>query len=222
MEFRSDCLRCHGALTDDGPAYHCAQDCTYCASCARTIRFVCPNCGGEVVRRPHRAPLGPGASPPEPAPASEVTVRRVGVEALDAIAPLFDAYRQFYEQAPDPAGARRFLADRLGQEESIVLLAEEGGRPVGFVQLYPTFSSVSLGPVQILNDLFVDPSARRRGVGRALLDAARAEGLAADAHYLELSTAVDNPAQRLYEACGWTLDREFLHYELLPPKGPSP
>jgi GNAT superfamily N-acetyltransferase len=77
------------------------------------------------------------------------------------------------------------------------------------------FSSVSLGPIYVLNDLFVDPSARRQGVAAQLLEAARKFGEGTGAHYLELSTAVDNPAQRLYEAGDWTLDREFLHYELL-------
>jgi ribosomal protein S18 acetylase RimI-like enzyme len=98
------------------------------------------------------------------------------------------------------------------------LVADQGGVAVGFVQLYPLFSSVSLGPIYVLNDLFVDPKARGQGAGGRLLEAARAYGEHAGAHYLELSTAVDNPAQRLYEAWGWVLDREFLYYELMLPR----
>jgi GNAT superfamily N-acetyltransferase len=133
--------------------------------------------------------------------------------------PLFDAYRQFYEQPSDEAAGERFLAERLLRDESVVFLAEEGGVAVGFMQLYPLFSSISLGRVYLLNDLFVPPAARRKGVGALLLDAARAWGKREGAHYLELSTAADNPAQRLYEACGWLEDREFLYYEL-PLRGP--
>lgn len=143
-----------------------------------------------------------------------ISVRRATLTDLDTVAPLFDAYRQFYEQPPDLSASRRFLSDRLSRAESIVLVAEEGKTAVGFTQLYPLFSSISLGPTQVLNDLFVHPNVRRRGVGELLLSAAHDYGRKNGMHYLELSTAVDNPAQRLYEACGWVMDREFLHYEL--------
>jgi ribosomal protein S18 acetylase RimI-like enzyme len=143
------------------------------------------------------------------------TIRPATPKDIEAIAPLFDAYRQFYEQPPDLPASRRFLEERLSRNESKVLVAEKDGAAVGFTQLYPLFSSVSLGPVYLLNDLFVQPTARRHGVGERLLEASRSLGTRAGIHYLELSTAVDNPAQRLYEKTGWTLDREFLHYELL-------
>jgi GNAT superfamily N-acetyltransferase len=145
-------------------------------------------------------------------------VRRATVGDVASIAPLFDAYRQFYEQTPDPEAARRFLTDRLVRRESVVLVAEVDGLAAGFAQLYPMFSSISLGPIYILNDLFVGPEGRRKGVGRRLLEAARALGKDVGAHYLELATAVDNPAQHLYEASGWLPDREFLHYELPLPR----
>ena len=127
---------------------------------------------------------------------------------------LFDAYRQFYEQPSDVAAAEKFLGDRLDREESVAFIAEDGGKAVGFMQLYPLFSSISLGRVYVLNDLFVAPDARRKGVGVLLLATARSWGDREGAHYLELSTAVDNPAQHLYEAHGWVPDLEFLHYEL--------
>jgi hypothetical protein len=212
MEYRHECGRCHSSLTDGGSAYFCAHECTLCATCAREVRFVCPNCEGELVRRPRRGTL-PGSGPPPP-PSSEVTVRRALEADAEAVAPLFDGYRQFYRQAPDLPAARAFLRERLAHDQSVVLVAEDRGEMAGFTQLYPSFTSVSLGPIAVLNDLFVVPSHRRRGVGAGLLSAARAWGKEWGAHYLELSTAVDNPAQLLYEAAGWTLDREFLHYEL--------
>jgi ribosomal protein S18 acetylase RimI-like enzyme len=85
----------------------------------------------------------------------------------------------------------------------------------GFTQLYPSFSSVSLKPLWILNDLFVRSDIRRGGVGRALLDRARQDAVESGAKGLILSTAVTNkPAQTLYESCGWQRDDEFTHYYL--------
>ena len=214
MELKHACERCHAALSDDGPAYLCAQETTFCPTCYRRLAFNCPRCSGELVRRPRPGPLTPPPPHPPSAVEGSVNVRPATAGDLDAVAPLFDAYRQFYEQPPDLAASRRFLEDRLTRNESRIWLAEEGATALGFVQLYPLFSSVSLGPIYVLNDLFVGRKARGRGVGSRLLEAARAHGRASGAHYLELSTAVDNLARRLYESHGWALDREFLHYEL--------
>jgi N-acetylglutamate synthase-like GNAT family acetyltransferase len=222
MELRPECGRCQASLSADGPAYICAHDCTFCATCYRQLRYVCPNCTGELVRRPRLGPVGRRKPPAAQLPNAGFTVRRATVDDVDMVAPLFDAYRQFYDQPADLPASRAFLRDRLSRDESVVLVAEDAGIPVGFTQLYPMFSSVSLGPIYVLNDLFVAPNARQRGVGAQLLGAARALGGKEGAHYLELSTAVDNPAQRLYEDCDWVLDREFLHYELLLRKSPNP
>lgn len=146
---------------------------------------------------------------------STVRVRQAGSDDVDAIAPLFDAYRQFYDCAPDLGLARRYLAERLERAESVVLVAEDGAEPVGFTQLYPTFCSLDAGPIMVLYDLYVAPSARRSGAGRALLGAAADVGRAHGASRLELSTARTNTAaQRLYEATGWVRDDVFLHYSL--------
>ena len=144
-------------------------------------------------------------------------VRQAGPGDVDAVAPLFDAYRQFYQQSSDPALARAFIAERLARSESVIFLAERGGRAVGFVQLYPLFSSTAARPrrLWLLNDLFVAPSARGGGVARALLDRARRLGEETGAAGLELATARTNtPAQRLYESLGWRQDEQFLRYEL--------
>jgi GNAT superfamily N-acetyltransferase len=143
----------------------------------------------------------------------EVRSVRAELDDLDALIPLFDAYRRFYGQDSDLPGARAFLADRFKRGESVIFLAVVDGAIVGFTQLYPSFSSVSMRRLWVLNDLFVTPDARKSGAGRALLE--RAERWAAEtgAKGLTLSTQVTNlGAQRLYEACGWTKDDEFLHY----------
>ena len=142
------------------------------------------------------------------------TVCRASIEDLDRLVPLFDGYRQFYGQQSDLIVAHQFLADRLARSESVVLIAEgRDGAAVGFVQLFPTFSSIPAAPIYLLSDLFVTPAERRRGVGRLLLNAAAEAARAAGAVRLELSTAITNvPAQRLYESLGWKREEEFYQY----------
>ena len=144
-------------------------------------------------------------------------IGRAGSPDLDEVARLFDAYRQFYERPSEPERVRAFLTDRLRNQDSIILLArlELAGPAVGFTQLYPTFSSVSIGRAFVLNDLFVDPSSRARGVGEALLLAGARIGRETGALYLELETAITNlAAQRLYERLGWKRETAFHKYGL--------
>ena len=143
-----------------------------------------------------------------------VTLRRADANDLDTLAILFDAYRQFYKQPGDVVAARDFLAERIEQDESVLLIAEHAGATIGFVQLYPLFSSVRLGRTWLLNDLYVAPSARRLGCGRALLDAACAFARERGALGLELETGRDNiTAQALYRIAGWKLG-ENLHFHV--------
>src|SRR5262245_40511125 len=151
--------------------------------------------------------------------ASLLQLVRVTSEQVERIVPLFDAYRRFYGQPPDLDGARRFLAERLGRGESVIFAVVASGRALGFTQLYPSFSSVSLRPIWVFNDLFVAEDARRRGVGARLLRAARDHAVKTGAARLALSTAVTNTvAQALYERDGWRRDTAFLHYEYELPK----
>jgi GNAT superfamily N-acetyltransferase len=144
---------------------------------------------------------------------------RGGPGDVSRLVPLFDAYRQFYRQPPDPARAERFLRERLEAGESVIFLALEGDAPAGFVQLYPSFWSVAACRSWILNDLFVAPAFRGRGVGRALLDRARTHAEETGAGGMSLATQRTNAtAQRLYEAMGWLRDEEFFHYELELPR----
>jgi ribosomal protein S18 acetylase RimI-like enzyme len=143
-------------------------------------------------------------------------VREATILDLDILAPLFDAYRQFYRKPGDLELARRFLRDRLENGQSTVFLAiDTDGMAAGFTQLYPSFSSASAARIFILNDLFVEPRFRRMGAGAALLAAARVFAQAAGAVRLTLSTEVTNEsAQALYEACGWTRQTDFYVYNL--------
>ncbi len=136
-----------------------------------------------------------------------VTTHRAGPADLDALALLFDAYRQFYGQPGDVARARQWLRERLRFGESVVLLAKRAGTLAGFTQLYPMYSSVRTARTWILNDLYVDPSMRRNGVARALLDAATNFAREDGAAGISLETTRDNAAARaLYRAAGWQED----------------
>lgn len=134
---------------------------------------------------------------------------------VGALAPVFDAYRQFYKKASSEEAARRFLFARLSKGESVLFYAQNGEAVLGFVHLYPVFSSLSLERQWILSDLFVVPEARRHGVGHALMERARqfAESTRADGLMLETATTNFN-AQRLYERLGWKRDEEFYRYFL--------
>ncbi len=144
-------------------------------------------------------------------------IRRASGADLRTVAELFDGYRQFYGQSADYPRPEAFLRDRVTNHDSVVFLAidPQSGNGLGFVQLYPSFSSVAAQRIWILNDLFVAPAARQRGVGRALLDAARGHGVATGAKRLVLSTAATNrEAQALYESYGYKQEDVFLVYKL--------
>jgi ribosomal protein S18 acetylase RimI-like enzyme len=147
-------------------------------------------------------------------------VRAGAPEDLEELAALFDQYRQFYGQPPDLALAREFIGQRLARGDSRLLIAQgAGARIIGFCQLYPSLCSVAAGPILVLYDLFVVPAVRRRGAGRALLEAAAEHARASGAVRMELATARTNvPAQSLYESLGWVRDEVFLHYSLAIPR----
>ena len=142
-------------------------------------------------------------------------VRQATVEDLNLLVPLFDAYRRFYGQSSEPERARQFLLDRFAHNQSVIFVAFEGDAAIGFTQLYPSFSSVSMARIFILNDLFVAPEARGCGAGSALLESASEYGRRVGALRLVLSTGVGNTtAQSLYERLGWKRDTAFCVYQL--------
>ena len=141
-------------------------------------------------------------------------IKTASLDDLNILADLFDAYRQFYEQAPDVLAARNFIEQRLHNNQSIILLAQDNNKnALGFCQLYPTFCSVIAAPIYILSDLFVTPAARRTGAGKKLLLAAEALAKQQSIARLDLTTAKTNlTAQTLYESLGWQRDRVFIAY----------
>ncbi len=145
---------------------------------------------------------------------SAISTRKATIGDLDAVAPLFAAYRQFYKQAPDLALARHFMQERLQRSESVVFVAEtETRKIVGFCQLYPTFCSVRAAHTYVLYDLFVSPEARGTGAGRSLMLAAEVHAAKTGVARMELSTARTNvAAQALYESLDWVREEAFFVY----------
>ena len=143
-----------------------------------------------------------------------ITTREARQGDLAAVASLFDQYRQFYEQAPDAALALQFITERFANKESVLLVAQDAsGALVGFCQLYPSFCSVEAKPIYVLYDLFVAPTARKTGAGRALLLAAEARARMDGKARMDLTTAKTNhTAQALYASLGWVRDEVFFAY----------
>ncbi|KHL94910.1 hypothetical protein QW71_15380 [Paenibacillus sp. IHB B 3415] len=144
---------------------------------------------------------------------------RAGLEDVEELAPLFDEYRSYYGQASDLEAAREFLKARLSNEESVIFIAAAGEgadkRTYGMAQLYPSFSSITVQPVWILNDLFVTAEQRGHGLGSLLLEGVRGFAQGTGAKGLTLSTMTHNTgAQRLYEAQGYIRDESFFTYHL--------
>lgn len=143
-----------------------------------------------------------------------IHAQRADASHLDHMASLFDAYRGFYKQPSNLSQSRDFIAERIARDESAIFLAlDDNGDALGFVQLYPTFSSIDAHRTWLLSDLFTTPAARGRGVGTLLMNTARGFALSTGAKGLVLETATDNfGAQRLYESLGYVRDTGYYTY----------
>jgi ribosomal protein S18 acetylase RimI-like enzyme len=147
----------------------------------------------------------------------EIEVVQASAENLYSVASLFDQYRVFYGQASDWSAAQHFILDRFNSNDSVIYLAlaQANDAALGFVQLYPSFSSISMKPLWILNDLFVAPKARNKGIARRLMDRARKLAIGNGSKGLVLETAVENrAAQLLYEDLGYLRNETSFRYYL--------
>ncbi|MDH4555150.1 GNAT family N-acetyltransferase [Pseudomonas sp. BN417] len=139
------------------------------------------------------------------------------LEHLDLLTPLFVKYREFYGELPFPESSRKFLEKRLSRQESVIYLAlaDEDDRLLGFCQLYPSFSSLALKRVWILNDIYVAEDARRQLVADRLLQTAKKMARETNAVRMRVSTSVSNEvAHKVYESIGFHEDTEFKNYIL--------
>ena len=138
-------------------------------------------------------------------------------EHLDLLTPLFVKYREFYDAMPYPETSRSFLEKRLTRKESVIYLAlaDDEDKLMGFCQLYPSFSSLSLKRVWILNDIYVAEDARRQLVADRLLQTAKKMARDTNAIRLRVATSQNNlAAQKTYESIGFREDTVFKNYTL--------
>lgn len=158
-------------------------------------------------------------------------VEQATIHDVPQLAILFDQYRVFYGQTSNVEGAKQFLLDRFNHAESVILVAKENenanintneivnnnlnANMVGFTQLYPTFSSISMRRSWILNELYVAEDHRKQGIAEQLLEQAKRFAMMTNAKGIALSTAPNNKqAQALYEKLGYVRDHEFYNYFL--------
>ncbi|MBO6881923.1 MULTISPECIES: GNAT family N-acetyltransferase [Winogradskyella] len=140
-----------------------------------------------------------------------MNIIKAHIDHLEDLVPLFNSYRIFYKQASDEVGARQFLIKRFKNQDSIIFMAYIDSKAVGFIQLYPLLSSVSIQPMFLLNDLFIDANYRGQGIGEALINKAKQLCISQNNKGLAIQTAHDNPAQNLYKRLGFEADTD-LHF----------
>lgn len=144
-----------------------------------------------------------------------MNIRKATQKDLKQLSHLFDGYRQFYSQATDLDGARDFILNRMENNQSVIFVAEKQDKLLGFTQLFPSFSSVSLQRLWVLNDLFVAADARKQGVAEALMHAARDFAESTHSKGIILETDWDNvQAQKLYDKLGYQKQDSTYHYFL--------
>jgi ribosomal protein S18 acetylase RimI-like enzyme len=146
-----------------------------------------------------------------------INIRKAELEDLNSTVSIFEQYRHFYQCENNIALATNFIQTRIEQQESVIFIAEDsmqGNTVIGFVQLYPLFSSTGLKKLWLLNDLFVDANYRKQGIAEKLIENAKELAKQTSARGLVLETSASNlPAQTLYEKIGFSKSQSF-YYEL--------
>jgi GNAT superfamily N-acetyltransferase len=147
--------------------------------------------------------------------AEGVEIRPARTDELEEMLPLIRAYCEFYETEPNDEGIRRMFETLITDpSQGAVFIARDGGRAVGFATLDWKWSSLKGARIGYLEDLFVDPETRGRGIADALIevcaDRCRELGMPA----MEWLTATDNHrAQKVYERTG-AESGTYLEYDL--------
>ena len=143
---------------------------------------------------------------------NSLKVIKAHIDHLEDLVPLFDGYRLFYKQPSDKDGARLFLLERFKNKDAFIFMAYNNDKAIGFTQLYPIHSSVSMQPMYLLNDLFIDSNYRGQGIGEALINKAKQLCNSENNKGLAIQTAFDNPAQHLYERLGFVKDTDLQFF----------
>ena len=140
--------------------------------------------------------------------------RKATIQDLPQLALLFDQYRVFYHKESDIPAAESFLKERIEKADSEIFVAEREGDLVGFVQLYPLFSSTRMKRYLLLNDLFVNENYRGKGLSKELIEEAKELAKFTDACGVLLETGKSNDVgNKLYPSCGFEIYDEVNFYE---------
>lgn len=149
----------------------------------------------------------------------KIEIKRANINMLDDILMLINAYRCFYKYANDNLDRlKAFIEARLINNESVIFLAYSEGKPIGFTQLYPSFTTLGLRKLWILNDLYIEKSYRGNGVGKILIDTVINFASNDGAFRVDIKTEHNNfPAKNLYDAYGFKRDDTYLYFQYLLP-----
>ena len=141
-------------------------------------------------------------------------IRKATSEDLLPLSILFDSYRVFYEMDSNITEAATFLAERMNNNESEIFVAADSlNNLVGFVQLYPIFSSTRMKRLWLLNDLYVEPIHRGQGISKKLIEQAKELCIESNSCGMILETAKKNLiGNQLYPATGFHLDNDHNYY----------
>lgn len=140
--------------------------------------------------------------------------RKATVQDLPQLAELFDQYRIFYHKESDIPAAENFLKDRIQNKDSEIFVAENENKLVGFVQLYPIFSSTRMKRYWLLNDLYVNKHYRGKGFSKELIEEAKELCRSTNACGVLLETGKNNEiGNQLYPSCGFELYDSVNFYE---------
>jgi ribosomal protein S18 acetylase RimI-like enzyme len=137
---------------------------------------------------------------------AEIIIKQAVESDVDSVAAIVKRYRDFQgvkEQYIEEIAS--FIRARISGSESVILIAisQASGAVIGFVQLYPVFSTVSLQRQWLLNDFFVDEGERGAGVGSALMEAVKERFRNAAKGFILVTAKTNAGAKRFYEKHGW-------------------
>lgn len=145
-------------------------------------------------------------------------IRKATTQDLDQLTALFDQYAVFYKNPSNYEKHYAYLKERLENNEATIFVASDEKneeRLIGFALIYVTFSSLALNKILILNDLFVDSSARKKGIGEKLILATVQFAKELGANDIRLRTAKNNTvAQGLYHKMGFVREDFLYSYDL--------
>jgi ribosomal protein S18 acetylase RimI-like enzyme len=132
---------------------------------------------------------------------------------LEQLSLLFDGYRVFYQMNSNVAASKHFLQERFSNNDSLIFIATENRKILGFVQIYASFSSIAMQPTWTLNDLFIGEGSRRKGIAKLLIQHTEREAKNTGIFSIKLATQLKNDkAIALYRTLNYKQIDDFSHF----------